>query len=335
MRNMLTPYVWHFLGSVLCIIIIIQQWTIQMAIQEFRTGAQVVPQVAPKVVPPVAVAPPLIPPMVTKVVTAVPITNPPAATTEATFDALPEFDERLLSHVKSILVKPNNRSVPYALQNPNAADYSQEYTGTYILSLLKNKTNGFFFECGAFDGETFSNSLALEKYFNWTGLLVEGSPKNVKVLLTKKRRSWISPTCLSTTRKSMKVTFLDSTNTGKILGGANHSVAKPPKYGSVVQSFCVPFNTLMKVLDIKHIDYLTLDVEGPEYEILQTIDFKSVTIDVMAVEFYYRPPEIYQEILKIMTGNGFVMVKKTRFDSIFVHSRIYQPSMAATTKKTL
>ncbi|XP_059471031.1 uncharacterized protein LOC132194017 [Neocloeon triangulifer] len=325
---MLTFYGWHILGSVLCIVIILQQWTIQMAIQDIRMDVHIVPQVVTQVV--------------TKVVTATP-TTVDAATTEVTIEALSEFDERLMSHVRSILVKPNNRSVPYALQNPNAADYSQDNTGPFVLSLLKNKTKGFFFECGAFDGETFSNSLALEKFFNWTGLLVEGSPKNVQVMLTKKRRAWISPTCLSTTRKSMKVKFLDSTNTGKIVGGANQTVAKPQS-GSLVQSFCVPFNTLMKVLDIKHIDYLTLDVEGQEFEILQTIDFNSVTIDVMAVEFNnFRPPEILQEILKIANANGFVMVKRTRLDYIFVHTRIYQPPIATssnlptvnpTTKKT-
>ena len=58
---------------------------------------------------------------------------------------------------------------------------------------------GFFIECGGYDGETFSNTLYMERSLNWTGLLVEASPKNFNKLLEKNRKSWISNTCLSVT----------------------------------------------------------------------------------------------------------------------------------------
>ncbi|KAK1133372.1 hypothetical protein K0M31_011187 [Melipona bicolor] len=38
--------------------------------------------------------------------------------------------------------------------------------------------NGFFVECGAYDGETRSNTLALERYLGWDGLLMEADPLN-------------------------------------------------------------------------------------------------------------------------------------------------------------
>jgi len=41
----------------------------------------------------------------------------------------------------------------------------------------------------------------------------------------------------------------------------------------------------MAALDISHVDYLSLDVEGPEIEILQTIDWTRLHIDVMTVEY--------------------------------------------------
>ena len=55
----------------------------------------------------------------------------------------------------------------------------------------------FFFEAGAFDGETISNSLYFETKLGWSGLLVEPNPAAFKMLLTKNRKAWSINACLS------------------------------------------------------------------------------------------------------------------------------------------
>ena len=49
----------------------------------------------------------------------------------------------------------------------------------------QSKTNGFFFEAGAYDGVIASNTLLFETRRNWTGLLVEANPDNYDALLQK------------------------------------------------------------------------------------------------------------------------------------------------------
>lgn len=61
------------------------------------------------------------------------------------------------------------------------------------------QTNGFFIECGALDGETRSNTLYMEKFLNWSGLLIEADPLNFAQAVRKNRKTWLSPTCLSKT----------------------------------------------------------------------------------------------------------------------------------------
>ena len=41
---------------------------------------------------------------------------------------------------------------------------------------MGNKRRGTFVECGAFDGETASNTLELEYFYDWKGVLVEPNP---------------------------------------------------------------------------------------------------------------------------------------------------------------
>ena len=59
------------------------------------------------------------------------------------------------------------------------------------------KKRGFFIEAGASDGENISNTLYLEKKYNWKGLLVEPNPDFADGLIKKKRQAWILPHCLS------------------------------------------------------------------------------------------------------------------------------------------
>ena len=62
--------------------------------------------------------------------------------------------------------------------------------------IFKNRIkDGFFIEAGAFDGETFSNTLFFELKQNWTGLLVEPNPDVFQMLTVKVRYQY---GCLST-----------------------------------------------------------------------------------------------------------------------------------------
>ena len=54
--------------------------------------------------------------------------------------------------------------------------------------LLSQMTDGFFIECGAYDGEIFSNSLFFELRRNWTGLLVEPVIQSYEALRRKNRK---------------------------------------------------------------------------------------------------------------------------------------------------
>jgi hypothetical protein len=47
---------------------------------------------------------------------------------------------------------------------------------------LNQKRNGFFVEIGGYDGESFSNSLFLEKERGWSGLLVEANPYTYELM---------------------------------------------------------------------------------------------------------------------------------------------------------
>jgi len=78
-----------------------------------------------------------------------------------------------------------------------------------------------------------------------------------------------------------------------------------------VEVHCGPLKAYLAALDIKHIDFFSLDVEGAELLVLKQFDFDAVTVDVFMVEsdnVYHKAGDVDSlEIRKIMREAGFVL----------------------------
>jgi len=66
-------------------------------------------------------------------------------------------------------------------------------------------------ECGAYDGETSSNSLPLEYNRQWTGVLIEPNPYYYTQILGKSRNVWSLNACLSPYNYAIEVSDLSAT----------------------------------------------------------------------------------------------------------------------------
>ena len=60
---------------------------------------------------------------------------------------------------------------------------------------------------------------------------------------------------------------------------------------------------------VKHINYLSIDVEGAEFDVIKSINFDKVFIDVIGFENNY--PDVGEEIQKYLENNGFKFLHKS------------------------
>ena len=126
-------------------------------------------------------------------------------------------DQGFIRYIRSRwLVKPSPRAVSER-KNTSAklgpkrkADLSQYGQSIFIDKQLKGLENGFFVECGAYDGMFMSNTFFFEEVRNWTGLLIEGSQNLFKKILLSGRNAYMINACLNTEASSDQVTFLDN-----------------------------------------------------------------------------------------------------------------------------
>lgn len=131
------------------------------------------------------------------------------------------MDQMLLHYIRQhIIVPPAPQYYWYNLENPGTQTQSTE---AEILALFHNRVRiekfstidltqihlqpGLFVECGALDGELHSNTLSLERNYGWSGVLIEADPYYFEIMLTRNRKSWLIPTCLSVKSNPHMVIF--------------------------------------------------------------------------------------------------------------------------------
>ena len=193
---------------------------------------------------------------------------------------------------------------------------------------LKGRRNGFFVEIGGYDGESFSNSLFFEQKRNWTGLLVEANPYLYKIMVAKERSCAMAHACISRTLPTMDfklagpITAAVNTLSAAHLRRINDEAKIMDKlqigkgYGSVVTTKCTTLDVLLQELSVKHVDYFSLDVEGAEMLVLESIDWDKMDVDIFTIE----TQEHRAEIITLMIGHGYrhVVPRPLSNDDVFV-----------------
>ncbi|XP_017887714.1 uncharacterized protein LOC108629500 [Ceratina calcarata] len=219
--------------------------------------------------------------------------------------------ERYIDHVRQHWIyaayDPKRK---YKLKNPLTADTSAGQADI-ILETFNNAKNGFFVECGAYDGETRSNTLVLERFFGWTGLLIEADPINFSKMVRKNRRALLSPSCLAVHPYPSVNTFLMADNVGRLHepneeDRHRQNSADVAYTGQHIKVQCIPFAHLMAALNVTAIDYFSLDIEGSELEVLKTIPFDKIDITALSVEFSHIESDV-EELNQFMDSKGYII----------------------------
>lgn len=203
--------------------------------------------------------------------------------------------------------------------------YSQKGQDEWVLSVLSGKRNGYFVDLAASDGVRLSNTYTMEKFYGWSGILIE--PNTHFYSLCKKNRTSTVIDAVVDEVSGETVCFRsDNMELGGIVAedtDNNYEIRGDQLSGG--SSVLTQRNTLSlgDILSNNNapnvMDYLSLDIEGAETRALRTFPFDEYTFLTMTIE---RPTVELENIL-FQNGYHFVMKsKKMGFDSFYVHESI-------------
>ena len=185
----------------------------------------------------------------------------------------------------------------------------------------RNSSKGFFVDIGAYDGIDGSNTYFFEKKLNWKGLLVEPS-RNQFTKLNNNRINECINTAVSDKIETLE--FIDVVEGYTQMSGLNQESFKEnyklisSDIYSETESYDIKTSTFGDLTKEKNIDYLSIDIEGGELKLLETIDFKFYKIKVISIENNKPNEIIYHQLL---AREGFVFFDFFGADEIYYNPK--------------
>ena len=187
-------------------------------------------------------------------------------------------------------------------------------------NIFRFKREGVFFEAGAIDGVLHSNTLFFEKELGWTGLLVEANPEEFQKIKNTRICKQYSAAVYD---QSEGADFLAVKGRFVGWGGIKESIEDQhaariqqdisADKQSIIKVPCKRLDELLKMHEMKKIDFLSLDIEGAEFRVLKSFPFSDFDVTAWAIENNYGTYPI--ELL--MVSNGYKKVAELGVTEIY------------------
>lgn len=236
-----------------------------------------------------------------------------------------------------------NKAYPFYINDYNttysfAAEERQDFIAYQYFRKLKGAyPKGFYIDIGAHDGWS-GTTTGIFYQLGWDGICVEPSPINFNKLKNGRPKA----TCINAAVSNnggikaqfvdvKKFTFLSFLNVGlsdeEYNNKINH-IAQDLKLRNIdkdnekldldiIDVEVMNFDQIMSNHpNIKHIDFLSLDVEGGELEVLKSIDFNKFSFSLLTIETINE--NVRDIITKFMKEKGYKIYVKTLHDTLFI-----------------
>lgn len=169
---------------------------------------------------------------------------------------------------------------------------------------------GYYVDVGAFDGKKFSNSLFFEE-LGWQGVCIEAQPSSYEL-------------CKANRKCNVVHAIVTGTDNGSELFVTNNV---EPMMSHVTrthsQGFSLPtrsLNSILAEVNAPHkIDYLSIDVEGLDFEVLKGLDVGKY--DVTAITIEHNGESQGSDIANWLWAHGY-LVRMVEWDFFAIKDRV-------------
>lgn len=207
----------------------------------------------------------------------------------------------------------------------NQQDY---YVYTKHFKNLKRR--GVYLDIATNDPIYSSNTFFFDRCLKWNGICVEASDVYFEPIF-RERSCILVPTCISS-NDGENVRFNPFGLKGGVISPHYKFIASVEARKHLTKTLrCTTVKKILRRYRFNVIDFLSLDVEGHELNVLQSVDFDEVTINIISVEIGpglkyvqsflenkgYRRHYLNMTAFEKANYNDFM-----RADAIFVHSTV-------------
>ena len=183
-------------------------------------------------------------------------------------------------------------------------DLVAQFLSSVMIKKVSPQTTAYFVEIGANDGKYLSNTFTLENTFGWNGLLSEVNSSLTHTLFLNRPKSKIDVRAVDEISGVKKVFNQSKNSEYSALEGVSVQAAQFIDSISEVVETVNLTDLLEEFKSPKCIDFLSIDTEGNEFDILKGLNFNLFKFNYIAVEVSRNQ----EEITEILGSNGYVRI---------------------------
>ena len=185
----------------------------------------------------------------------------------------------------------------------------------HVIQFFEGKRNGYFVDVGAHNGFCLSNTVGLEHVFGWKGVCAEPLKREFEMLIQNRKCYCTNKAVFHTSGQVV------SFSCDGLMSGITDSIDchMSSKVAPTVSVETITLNDLLVESGApRFIEYISIDTEGSEYDILKAFDFSRHVFGFMTVEHNFVEPRrtLMRELL---TANGYLYLCENQFDDYYIH----------------
>ena len=201
-----------------------------------------------------------------------------------------------------------------------APGYHSQIAQDYFLDrhVFLGRTGGVFVDVGAHDGVNLNNTLFFEADRGWTGVCIEPQP-DVFPRLRESRSAVCVQAAIGDTPGTMP--FVVGEGPSEMLSGlaasyGSRNRTRVKRFGQTktIDVEVRRLDEVLRALKIDRVDLLSIDVEGGELGVINSIDLAEYGWPIVVMENNYRSwPQV-----QAMRRQGYQLLCRIEFDEVFI-----------------
>jgi FkbM family methyltransferase len=195
----------------------------------------------------------------------------------------------------------------------------QELQDMYAFLYFKGKKNGFFVDIGAYNGITISNTYSLEK-IGWKGICVEPVSETFNDLIKNRKCMCVNAAIYNEDGKTLDFIQTKGGRSG-FTKDMTDSMIKAAEQEGIVAKYSIKTITFEKLMEnnkISNIDFMSIDVEGAELAVLESIDFNKYKFDLITIE----NNQGIEKLRDYMFSKGYKILFDIGVDILFIPKNV-------------
>lgn len=210
--------------------------------------------------------------------------------------------------------------------------YSYGCIDAIIQNIFKNQKEGYYVDVGCGHPVKNNNTYLLSKK-GWCGVNIDLDNENINLFNIYRKKDHNVVTAISNDAKEVDLFFYHSKSAINTINKENADYQN----AKVISIKKIKTNTLNYVLENspfknKEIDFLSIDVEGSEFSVLENFDFEKYKPKIIVVEFLdLSLPKLEiknldlikaqnSDVSKLIRSNNYTLVNMLHSDLVFVHN---------------